>query len=154
MHGVDLVLHSGRETRPRLRLLSSDRGTSSLPSHGKHRQLPASSGRSNQHTCQLLQSWSRDTWDRMWFRPQWSRSEHCEGEALAFLGGSGGMHPRKNLKSETVKYAFFNVLVNDSTHLLQEKNRPKNVHSFLRSKENYRRMKNLNALYYTDFLFV
>ena len=52
---------------------------------------------------------------------QWSRSDHCEGEALAFLKGSGGMLPRKNLKIETVKYAFFNVLVNDSTHLLQEK---------------------------------
>ena len=39
----------------------------------------------------------------------------------AFLGGSGGMLPRKILKFETVKYAFFNVLVNDSTHLLQEK---------------------------------
>ena len=25
----------------------------------------------------------------MWFRP-WSRSDHCEGEALAFLGGGGG----------------------------------------------------------------
>ena len=60
------------------------------------------------------------------------------------------MLPRKNLKIETVKYAFFNVLVNDSTHLLQEKNRPKNVHSFLRWEENYRRINNLNALYYTD----
>ena len=55
------------------------------------------------------------------------------------------MLPRKILKIETVKYVFFNVLVNDSTHLLQEKNRPKNVHSFLRSEENYRRMNNLNA---------
>ena len=44
-----------------------------------------------------------------------------EGEALAFLGGSGGMLPRKILKIETVKYVFSNVLVNDSTHLLQEK---------------------------------
>ena len=60
------------------------------------------------------------------------------------------MLPRKILKIETVKYAFFNVMVNDSTHSLQEKNRPKNVHSFLRSEENYRRMNNLNALY-TDF---
>ena len=56
----------------------------------------------------------------MWFR-LWSRSDHCEGEALAFLGGSGGMLPRKILKIKTVKYAFFKVLVNDSTHLLQEK---------------------------------
>ena len=58
----------------------------------------------------------------MWFR-LWSRSDHWEGEALAFLGGggSGGMLPRKILKTETVKYAFFNVLVNDSIHLLQEK---------------------------------
>ena len=31
------------------------------------------------------------------------------------------MLPRKILKIETVKYTFFNVLVNDSTHLLQEK---------------------------------
>ena len=73
------------------------------------------------HTCQLLESWNRDTWDGMRFRPQWSRSDHCEGEALTFLGRSGGMLPRKILKIETVKYAFFNVLVNDSTHLLQEK---------------------------------
>ena len=28
------------------------------------------------HTCQLLESWSRDTWDMMWFR-LWSRSEIC-----------------------------------------------------------------------------
>ena len=39
----------------------------------------------------------------------------------AFLGGSEGMLPRKILKFETVKYAFFNVLVNDSTYLMQEK---------------------------------
>ena len=79
-------------------------------------------GTSKTHTCQLLESWSRDTWDMMWFRLHvWSRSDHCEGKALAFLGGSGGMLPRKILKIETVKYAFFIVLVNDSTHLLQEK---------------------------------
>ena len=54
------------------------------------------------HTCQLLESWSRDTWDVRWVR-QWSRSDHCEGEALGFVGGSGGMLPRKILKTETVK---------------------------------------------------
>ena len=31
------------------------------------------------------------------------------------------MLPRKILIIEIVKHAFFNVLVNDSTHLLQEK---------------------------------
>ena len=31
------------------------------------------------------------------------------------------MLTRKILKIKTVKYAFFNVLVNDSTHLLQGK---------------------------------
>ena len=36
----------------------------------------------------------------------------CDGEAVAFLGGSGGMLPRKILKIETVKYALFNVLFN------------------------------------------
>ena len=54
------------------------------------------------HTCQLLEGWSRDTWDVIWFR-LWSRSDHCEGEALAFLGGSGCMLPQKILKIETVK---------------------------------------------------
>ena len=29
-----------------------------------------------------------------------------EGEALAFLGGSGGMLPRKILKIESLRYAF------------------------------------------------
>ena len=43
------------------------------------------------------------------------------GRSPRFSRGSGGMLPRKILKIETVKYAFFNVLVNDSTHLLQEK---------------------------------
>ena len=55
--------------------------------------------RSLQHTCQLLESWSRDTWDRMWFRPQWSQSDHCEGKALAFLGGPGACSPGKFWKS-------------------------------------------------------
>ena len=35
--------------------------------------------------------------------------------------GPGAWSPGKILKTETVKCAFFNVLVNDSTHLLQEK---------------------------------
>ena len=33
-----------------------------------------------------------------------------EGEALAFLGGSGGMLPRKNLKIEMLRYAFSALL--------------------------------------------
>ena len=49
------------------------------------------------------------------------------------------MLPRKILKIETVKYAFFNVLVNDSTHLLQEKVGLK-YPIFLHSEENDRRM--------------
>ena len=53
------------------------------------------------HTCQLLESWNRDTltWDVMWFR-LWSRSDHCEGEALAFLGGPGACSPGKFWKSK------------------------------------------------------
>ena len=45
------------------------------------------------------------------------------------------MLPRKILKIETVKLAFFNVLVNDSTHLLQEKIGLNYKQSFLRSEE-------------------
>ena len=39
------------------------------------------------------------------------------GLSPRFSRGSGGMLPRKSLKIETVKYGFFNVLINDSTHL-------------------------------------
>ena len=50
------------------------------------------------HTCQLLESWSRDTWDVIWFK-LWLQSDHCEGEALAmslaFLGGPGAYSPGK-----------------------------------------------------------
>ena len=42
------------------------------------------------------------------------------GRSRRFLGGPGACSP-EILKIETVKYAFFNVLANDSTHLLQEK---------------------------------
>ena len=72
------------------------------------------------HTCQLLESWSRDTWYVMWFR-LWSRSNHCEGEAFAFLGGPGACSPGKFWKSRRSNEHFFNALVNDSTHLQQEK---------------------------------
>ena len=57
----------------------------------------------------------------MWCDFDYDRQVIMRGQPLTFLGGSGGMLPRKILKTETVKYAFFNVLVNDSTHLLQEK---------------------------------
>ena len=50
------------------------------------------------------------------------------------------MLPRKILKIEAVKYAFFNVLVNDSAHLLQEKIGQKYRQSFLCSEENDRTM--------------
>ena len=33
-----------------------------------------------------------------------------EGQALAFLGGSGGMLPRKSLKIEMLRYAFSALL--------------------------------------------
>ena len=56
------------------------------------------------------------------------------------------MLPRKILKIETVKYAFFNVLVNDSTHLLQEKIGLKYIQSFLRSEENDRKMNFLTRM--------
>ena len=58
----------------------------------------------------------------------------------SLFSGVQGHAPPKILKIETVKYAFFNVLVNDSTHLLQEKIGQKYVQRFLRSEENDRRM--------------
>ena len=82
----------------------------------------------------------------MWFRPQWSRSDHCEGEALAFLGGPGACSPGKFWKSRLSNTRFYTFTA--------RKNRPKNVHSFLRSEENYRRMNNLNALLYRFFVWI
>ena len=37
-----------------------------------------------------------------------------------FLGGSGGMLPPENFENRDCQIRIFNVLVNDSTHLLQE----------------------------------
>ena len=64
------------------------------------------------------------------------------------------MLPRKILKIETVKYAFFNVLVNDSTHLLQEK-AGLNISNFLAvpRKMTGDLFNQNNALIYADFLF-
>ena len=36
--------------------------------------------------------------------------QSLEGEALAFLGGSGGMLPRKILRIEMLRYAFSALL--------------------------------------------
>ena len=99
------------------------------------------------HTCHFLESWSRDTWDGMWFR---SQSDHCEGEALAFLGGPGACSPGKFWKSR-LSNTHFLMFLSMILHIYRKKNRPKNVHSFLRSEENYRRMNNLNALLYRFF---
>ena len=70
---------------------------------------------SARHTCQLLESWSRDTWDMMWFR-LWLRSDRrsLRGRSPRFSRsrGSGGMLPRKNFENRDCQIP---ILVNDST---------------------------------------
>ena len=65
------------------------------------------------HTCHLLWKWKSGQC--------WSRSDQCEGEAIALLGESGGMLPREILKIETVKYAFFSVFVYFSSYYSKKK---------------------------------
>ena len=70
------------------------------------------------------------------------------------------MLPRKILKIKTVKYAFFNVLVNDSAHLLQRKVGLKYMHTCISNflafrgkwQENELFNQNMyNALIHADF---
>ena len=68
---------------------------------------------------------------------RWLLSDHCEGEALAFLEGSGGMLPRKILKIETVKYAFLAFFLIFLHNIARRK--PKNRQLFLRWEEKGRK---------------
>ena len=70
-------------------------------------------------------------WTMIAKRSLWGRSPR-------FSRGSGGMFPRKILKIDTVKYAFFNVW-SMILHIYCKKSRPKIYPIFLRSEENDRR---------------
>ena len=89
------------------------------------------------HTCQLLESWSRDTWDVMWFR-LWSRSDHCEDEAHAFRGGPGAYCPGKFWKSRlSISILWFGQWFYTFP---ARKIALKYIQSFLPSEENDRRL--------------
>ena len=74
------------------------------------------------HTCQLLESWSRDTWDVRWFGI-WSRSP-------CFSRGSGDVLPGKFWKWRLSNQHFL-IFWSMILHINCKKNKPKIYTKFL-----------------------